>query len=82
MLQIKRFGFYPLGSELKKQISIANDQYQELGKVYEFNKKILIKQKIKSVLSQRYFTVINLLFSNTTILKNLLVFLLFQNKKF
>ena len=54
---IKRFEYSPLGSELKKQIDIANKkQYQGLDKVYEFDgtiskddKKATLKMYNKSV---------------------------------
>ena len=54
---IKRFEYSPLGSELKKQIDIANKkQYQGLDKVYEFDgtiskddKKATLKTYNKSV---------------------------------
>ena len=59
-----------LGIQLKKQASIAKDQYQGLDRNFEFHRKLLIKQKIKNILSQIYSAVINLVFSNTEILKN------------
>ena len=40
----------------------------------------MIKQKIKSKLNQIYSAVINLHFLNAAILKNLLIFILLQNK--
>ena len=43
---IKTVEYTPLGSELRKQTSLAEKQYQELGKVFEPNKKE--EDKIKS----------------------------------
>ena len=69
---IKIFEYWTMGSELEKQTSITKDQYQGLDRVYEFNKKILIKQKIKSVLSQIYSIYLFYLFSvRFTFFKNL-----------
>ena len=77
----QRFEYSPLVSELKKLTDIANEQYQRLDKVYKFEDKEEDKTKIidktknkKRILSQIYYTIIDLLFSNTKILKYLLIF--------
>ena len=44
---IKRFEHSPLGSELKKKTSFTKYQNQGLERVCKFDKKVLIKQKIK-----------------------------------
>ena len=49
---IKRFEYSPLGKELKKQASVAENQYQKFDKVFESNKKEEDKKKKKNVLSQ------------------------------
>ena len=41
---IKRFGYYPLGKELKAQTDIAKKQYQKLDNTYEFD-KVIKKEK-------------------------------------
>ena len=45
---IKRFEYSSLGSELKKQIDITKKQYQGLGKVCGFDKKLIIIKYNKS----------------------------------
>ena len=35
---IKRFEYSPLGKELKKQTSVAEEQYQNFDNVFEYNK--------------------------------------------
>ena len=57
---IKRFEYTPLGKELKKQTSVAENQYQK----FESNKNEEKAKKIKSI-------IIILLFVNTAKLKNL-----------
>ena len=57
---IKRFEYAPLGKELKKQTSVAENQYQK----FESNKNEEKAKKIKSI-------IIILLFVNTAKLKNL-----------
>ena len=44
---IKRFKYSPLGSELRKQSSVAEKQYKRLDKVFESNKKEEDKTKSK-----------------------------------
>ena len=43
---LKRFKYLPLGSELKKQTSVAEKQYQQLDNTYEYDKIILKKSNI------------------------------------
>ena len=73
---LKRFEFSPLGKELKAQISAAEKQCQKLDKVFESNKKEekVLKSRFKPNLVK------TLLFTNTTILMNLLNVLSIQNK--
>ena len=59
---IKRPGYSPIGSELKKrtdvsekQTDITKEQYQELGKVYGFNKTVANKQRENSDLVYNNF---------------------------
>ena len=42
---IKRFEYLPSGQGLKKQISIAEKQYQELHKVCGYDRKVVIKKR-------------------------------------
>ena len=44
---LKRFEYLPLCKELKAQSSAAEKHYQELGKVFESNKK---DEKMKNVM--------------------------------
>ena len=37
---IKRYEYFPLESELKKQNDISKQQYQELDKIYNIEEKI------------------------------------------
>ena len=81
----KRFEYSALCSELKKQTDIAKKQYHGLEKIFIYLEKALMQLikycQRKNIINQIFSTEINLLFSNTTILKNLLIFHLFQNKK-
>ena len=43
---LKRFKYLRLGSELKKQTSVAEKQYQKLDNTYEYDKRILKKSII------------------------------------
>ena len=45
---MKTFEYSPLGSELKKQTSIAEKQYQELDKVHRDDTKLVTKKKESS----------------------------------
>ena len=56
---VKRFEYSSLGSELEMQTNTAKTQYQELDKVYEFDKKEsdkIIKmtknQHLKNIINQ------------------------------
>ena len=45
---MKTFEYSPLGTELKKQTSIAEKQYQELDKVHRDDTKLVTKKKESS----------------------------------
>ena len=51
---MKRFGYLPLGKELKAQTDIAKKQYQKLDSTIEFDKKKIKKknQHLKIIISQ------------------------------
>ena len=70
---IKRFEYWSLGSELKKQTYIIKKQYQGLYKVYEFDKENEAKQKLTSKKYKESDLVynINLSFTNIIILMSL-----------
>ena len=68
-ITIKSFEYVALDTELKKQTDIAKKQYQNQIKE-DKTKNIEKKKKRKTLLSQIYSAVINLMFSNNTILKN------------
>ena len=44
-----------LGIELKEQTSIAENQFQEIDKIYEFNKKNIDKIKTKKRIKSNLF---------------------------
>ena len=78
---IKRFEYFPLGKELKKQTSVTENQY-----LIEFDKQYLIKQKwknqqLKNIVDQIKSTAANSVFTNI-ITFILIVFLLNQNLEF
>ena len=79
---IKAIEYTPLGSELRKQASVAEKQQGKLGKVFEPNKKEEDKTKTKEVvLCQIYSTVKVLFLTSTATLKDLLLNVLLIQKK-
>ena len=75
---IKRFGYSPLGKELKEQTDTERKQYQGLDKIYDFNETINIndeKPKLeKSIGSKIWYITLIIVFPNIiVVIKSLMI---------